>query len=735
MELVERLTLDKINFLNDMDFNTFKQFKTGKNDEEKKTKFNILKSFCQTNIKTRGETKRIYSYTHNTPLEVGGRLYCGNSIQGLQKDFRGFLLNGITTDIDMKNAHPVILKYICSLHNILCPNLSYYIENRDTILIEFGDDGKTNFLKAVNDDKLNRKVKHSFFKDFDKECKKLQKEITALECYKNIVNSVPTTRMYNWLGSAINRILCVYENKILQEVISVINSKQIEVCSLMFDGLMIYGSHYENNELLNEIIEYVNSRFEGLNMIFTYKEHSKSIQIPDGYFENENENENENEQIIDAFESIAEEFELSHCKINNKGFFIKETPEKNIIMSKQHLITTYENMVYEKLKDEKIIECNFINDWLKNNPKQRCYDDIECYPDTKLCPTNIFNTWRPFAMELVKEYTPNVDALKMVKNHIKVLCGNDEYTANYMECWIAQMIQFPAVKTNCPTIISNQGAGKGTLLKLISAMIGEDKYFETTTPSRDVWGDFNGRMANTFLVNLDELSRKESLECEGKIKGLITNPRMTINEKGVKQYPIISYHRFFGTTNHQDPFKTEKDDRRNWITRASDELIGNVEYFNKINEYINDINVIKTCYEYFKTIPDMINFNKMKMPVSDYHQDMKDANMSPIELWLKSFILDNYYETEVEKYGKELFELFNEWCKKCNIEYKVNLQCFGVRMKRLNINGIDKGKHTNKGETKIFKIQILRNHFDLNNIVIDTAKDEDTDMKLDDNGM
>ena len=735
MELVERLTLDKINFLNDMDFNTFKQFKTGKNDEEKKTKFNILKSFCQTNIKTRGETKRIYSYTHNTPLEVGGRLYCGNSIQGLQKDFRGFLLNGITTDIDMKNAHPVILKYICSLHNILCPNLSYYIENRDTILIEFGDDGKTNFLKAVNDDKLNRKVKHSFFKDFDKECKKLQKEITALECYKNIVNSVPTTRMYNWLGSAINRILCVYENKILQEVISVINSKQIEVCSLMFDGLMIYGNHYENNELLNEIIEYVNSRFEGLNMIFTYKEHSKSIQIPDGYFENENENENEKEQIIDAFESIAEEFELSHCKINNKGFFIKETPEKNIIMSKQHLITTYENMVYEKLKDEKIIECNFINDWLKNNKTQRCYDDIECYPDSKLCPTNIFNTWRPFAMELVKEYTPNMDALKMVRNHIKVLCNNDEYTANYMECWIAQMIQFPAVKTNCPTIISNQGAGKGTLLKLISAMIGEDKYFETTTPSRDVWGDFNGRMANTFLVNLDELSRRESMECEGKIKGLITNPRMTINEKGVKQYGIISYHRFIGTTNHQDPFKTEKDDRRNWITRASDELIGNVEYFNKLNEYINDINVIKTCYEYFKTIPDMINFNKMKMPVSEYQQDMKDANMSPIEMWIKSFVLDNYYESEVEILDKTQFILFNEWCKKCNIDYKVSSIQFGVRMKRLNINGIEIGKHTNKGNTRIYKIHQLKNYFNLNDIVMDTTKEEDEEMKLDDNGM
>ena len=243
MELVERHDLGKINFLNDMDFNTFKQFVTGKNDVEKKTKFDILKTFCNNNIKARGEIRRLYSYTHNTPLEVGGRLYCGSSIQGLQKDFRGFLLNGITTDIDMKNAHPVILKYICSLHNIHCPNLSYYIENRDIILTEFGENGKTDFLKAVNDDQINRKVQHPFFKDFDKECKRIQKELTVLECYKHIVDSVPTTRLYNWLGSAINRILCVFENKILQNVVSVMYSKRIEICALMFDGLMIYGDY------------------------------------------------------------------------------------------------------------------------------------------------------------------------------------------------------------------------------------------------------------------------------------------------------------------------------------------------------------------------------------------------------------------------------------------------------------------------------------------------------------
>jgi hypothetical protein len=423
-ELVEKIPLREINFLNEMDFKTFKTLTPScKNDNERKIKFDMMKSYCQTNIKTRGETKRIYSYTQTTPLEVGGRLYCGNSIQGLQKDFRGLLLRNITTDIDMKNAHPVILKYICKLNEIPCPNLSWYVDNREKVLEEFGDDGKTAFLKAVNDDKLNKKIENKFFKDFDKECKKIQKQIYELDCYKHIVDSVPSVKQYNWLGSALNRILCVHENKILQEVISICNKNRIEICSLMFDGLMMYGNHYENSELLNEITDFVNSKFKGLNMVFAYKEHSQRIQIPDDY-----QIQKKEELVLEkSFEEVCYKFELKHCKIINKGFFIKEEDDKIVPMTKTHLITAYENEVYEKIIEtkngEKIVNENFINDWLKNNPTQRCFDDIECYPDGSKCPSNIFNSWRPFAMELVQIYTPMPDALKLIKNHILILCN------------------------------------------------------------------------------------------------------------------------------------------------------------------------------------------------------------------------------------------------------------------------------------------------------------------------
>jgi hypothetical protein len=51
-------------------------------------------------------------------------------------------------------------------------------------------------------------------------------------------------------------------------------------------------------------------------------------------------------------------------------------------------------------------------------------------------------------------------------------------------------------------------------------MLGSHKILETTTPSRDVWGDFNGSMCQSFLVNLNELSKHDTTDNEEKIKGV-----------------------------------------------------------------------------------------------------------------------------------------------------------------------------------------------------------------------
>jgi len=290
------------------------------------------------------------------------------------------------------------------------------------------------------------------------------------------------------------------------------------------------------------------------------------------------------------------------------------------------------------------------------------------------------------------------------------------------------MIQFPEVKSIMITMISKQGAGKGTLMKLFILMFGNKKVIESTAPSRDVWGNFNGMMTNAFLVNLNELSKKETMDAEGKIKGLITDPTLPINNKGVNQFDIKSHHRFFVTTNKEDGgIKTSYDDRRNMIVRCSDDKIGDKEYFNKLNKYLDDENVVRTCYDYFKSIPDMDKFGSLPVPQTEYQNNLKQLSKTAVEMWLEDFTTRHLNDEIVEMLGKETYADFNVWKGKNNITYDTTPLKLGVSLSNIQIkNAITKGRHTMNGDTKYFNIPVLKQHFNLG-LLINLNENNDDD--------
>ena len=714
MELYEKLDLTLINYLNKFTFDEFKLYcrNSCKNDADRKIQYNLLKNFCAANIKAKGQVRRIYSYTLKTPNEVGGRLYCGNSIQGLGSRIRGFLCKNMT-DIDMKNAHPVIARYLCKKNGIDCPSLSYYIENRDEILSRFDKSGKTLFLCALNDDKLNRKIKDEFFKSFDKECKMIQTKLSELPEYKHIVDTVPEDRSYNWNGSAFNRIMCVYENKILQEVISLLNSKQIELAALMFDGIMAYGDHYENTQLLRDIETHVNCIFQGLNMIFTYKEHNNEIVIPEDHETYDAERSND-----DCYASVKKEFEKTHCKIVNKALFTIETSDDNILLlSSVKFKTAYQHLKYTDYSKNPPSSNCFIAKWF-DDEHIRQYEDMGVYPPPKQCPKNIFNLWKPFAIaKYTDDYERNEEGLQKYLNHIKILCGNDETVADYIVKWFAQMYQYPATKTIVPTFISGEGAGKGSLLDVNGRMMGEKKVVSTTTPSRDVWGNFNSIMSDSFLVNLNEMSKKETTDAEGKIKGLITDPQLFINKKGIDSYCINSFHRFIITTNNEDPISTKKGDRRNLIIRSSDEKCGDIEYFKDLHEAFNDINVMRTIYDYLMAIPDMDCFGSLVRPETEYQNDMKEVNRNIFDRWVEDFTRDNRDEIEMKLLGDDQYKIFNHWCLNKGMHYETSAIKMALAIKRLNLQGIQSSIKTKRGNVSVYNIEWLKKHYLIGNFI------------------
>ena len=413
-----------------------------------------------------------------------------------------------------------------------------------------------------------------------------------------------------------------------------------------------------------------------------------------------------------SFAYMSKEFEKKHCLIINKSVYIKETDKGVIFFSKGKLKDSYEHLICgDKFKKDGKPEL-FIDAWMTGNKNKRRYDDCEVYPRPLVAPNNIYNLWTPFECEkYTTPYTKNDEALQLILNHIKILCNNDAAVSDYFIKWIGQMIQYPANKTVCPVIISKQGAGKGTLMRLLEKMLGKSKCIESTNPSRDVWGNFNGLMANAFFVNLNELSKKDTAETEGQFKGLVTDPHIHINNKGIGQVEIRSYHRFLITTNNEDPIKTSVDDRRNLIIRASDEVCGNKAYFSKLYKLLDDVNVIRTCYDYFNSIPNLEQFHELDTPKTEHQTNLAKLSLTPPE----QFLIDLCSKKEgiVEILSKDLYDQFMSFTIDHNIEYFTTPLKFAVKLANLKISGFEKGKHTKKGDFKNIDIDKVRKHFKL----------------------
>lgn len=333
MELIERPNLKAVKYLYSISYKEFKNscINEAEMSGDKKPKevdmkvwYKQLQQFCITNLKTKGITKRIYSYSQSTPAGLGGRLFCGGSMQGIWNVYRGLLMDGIATDIDENNCHPTLLLYICKKHNIPCPQLEYYVNNRDVCLSAFPSRtaGKNAYLVATNNDKLlHGKDLPSQFKLYDREMKAIQKQLVLLPDYQNLQETISEYKLsHNYNGSVINRIMCYYENIVLQHALHVINSKGIEVAILMFDGFMVYGDYYKDLGLLHDIEKHVEEQMPGLNMKWSYKEHNRSLQIPEDF----NEDESTKKYLYRFVQDDNEASNLIYAELKDKLLFVNK---------------------------------------------------------------------------------------------------------------------------------------------------------------------------------------------------------------------------------------------------------------------------------------------------------------------------------------------------------------------------------------------------------------------------
>lgn len=293
MELQEIVNFQMALKLNALTLNQYTQLykkATNKRDEEGKdsdlkAEFTKLKNYCGAIISSNNKLSVKYGFTEGKDF---GRLQSKTeSIQRIFNGFRGLLCNGITYDLDMKNAHPCILRNICEEFQIDCPQLNDYIKNRSEWIQELMETyridkytAKATLLTMMNKDTLTTEIngkkiksKPAKFVDFDKEMKTIQSLLFISfkkDYYKYVKNE-----SFNQKGKLMNLLLCEIENRYLNKAKELLESKKVIPHSLMYDGLQIYCKDKKDKDIdLDKIIDLLNNDFIAEKIEWTQKEHN-----------------------------------------------------------------------------------------------------------------------------------------------------------------------------------------------------------------------------------------------------------------------------------------------------------------------------------------------------------------------------------------------------------------------------------------------------------------------------
>lgn len=411
----------------------------------------------------------------------------GQSVRTAQAQWRhvrSALFAETETDIDIVNCHPTILSNICKVNRISSPHLDSYVADRDKFItdnirltqedVDRFNDSTTNvwtmkdLAKAVvsatlygcGDFKKVFKIPRSPFRDtkFKLEIKRITKALTSLPKYTQLVSDIKVSHPDAHDGTFMSFILQEEERKVVESAMNLFIENGFTITALIHDGFHVLSTDKAG---IDSILQLINSEVAPLR--FIRKPFAKSALTL--HFDEP--------EKTDMFLALNDEFNATHAKIIKKSIFVETDPTGDYTLySQKDLTISYADMCYT---DSAGKTQNFIKHWLTNNPNQRKFDNIGCFPPGVPCPDSWFNTWKPFAaLRLVAKRNTD-EEIQFILNHIRILCNHDEKVYDYFIKWIAQWIQFPSVKSTCITLISEQGAGKGTLLHLFGRIAGADQ--------------------------------------------------------------------------------------------------------------------------------------------------------------------------------------------------------------------------------------------------------------------
>jgi hypothetical protein len=288
--------------------------------------------------------------------------------------------------------------------------------------------------------------------------------------------------------------------------------------------------------------------------------------------------------------------------------------------------------------------------WLKHWNRKQYTDGIvfepSQYPNGIEEPATIagemLNLWQGYSIE-PKQHG---GALERIYSHIQdVICSGDIECNEYLLNWISRCFQYPNKNGQVAVALKGEkGCGKSTLGKFIKSIFGQYA-LQVTTPKHLI-GNFNAHMADCCFLFADEVFFAGDKAHENILKGLITEPNLMIERKGVDALEMPNRIKLLMASNNDWIAPASKDERRYFVLDVSNKKIGDTGYFNALHREIDNTD-IQAAFLYEMLHRDISAFNVGKIPDTKALQHQRAQSLDSFgKYWLDVLQRGVIFETQ-----------------------------------------------------------------------------------------
>jgi Family of unknown function (DUF5906) len=221
--------------------------------------------------------------------------------------------------------------------------------------------------------------------------------------------------------------------------------------------------------------------------------------------------------------------------------------------------------------------------------------------------------------------------------------------------WIATMVSRPAVRIEYGLMLisENQGIGKTTLAShILAPLVG---YSNVSHPTEeDLLSPFNGWVAAKRLVCIGEIYQGRSWKAYHRLKSIMTDAMIDVNEKYIKPYTIDNYAQFVACSNSPNALKLEDEDRR-WFYPTITEKAWTQKQFTKFYNWLKEESGLAIIRQWTEDWSEGYILPGTKAPMTEAKKNAINASRSEaVQIFLDGLGLMNELEVKRVIYSQDI---------------------------------------------------------------------------------